>query len=85
MIRPDRQSSSAQSPELHRASVSTARAFGLRDWLFVIALVVAVFLAYQPVWRGGFIWNDDLHLLNNPVLKPGGLLRAWVPGTYINY
>ena len=55
------------------------------SWLFAIALVIVVFLIYQPAWNGGFLWDDDLHLLNNPVLKPGGLARIWVPGTYINY
>ncbi len=59
--------------------------FDPRKWLLAVALIVAVFLAYQPVWQGGFIWDDDLHLLNNPVLKPGGLLQTWIPGTYINY
>ncbi len=62
-----------------------APAFRPKDWLFVVALVVAVFLVYQPAWRGGFIFDDDSHLLNNPVLKPGGLLKTWVPGTYLNY
>ncbi len=62
-----------------------ARPFGLKEWLFVVALVVAVFLVYQPAWWGGFILDDDLHLANNPVLKPGGLLKTWVPGTYLNY
>ncbi len=62
-----------------------ARPFGLKDWLFVVALAVAVFLVYQPAWRGGFILDDDAHLLNNPVLKPGGLPKTWVPGTYLNY
>jgi protein O-mannosyl-transferase len=57
----------------------------LKKWLFATALVVAVFLAYLPAWHGGFVWDDDLHLLNNPVLKPGGLARAWTPGGYINY
>ncbi len=57
----------------------------MRNWLFAMALVAAVFLAYQPAWRGGFIFDDDLHLLNNPVLKPAGLARAWTPGGYINY
>ena len=33
-----------------------------RDWLFAAALVVAVFLAYQPAWRGGFIWDDQAHV-----------------------
>ena len=56
-----------------------------RDWLFAAALVVAVFLAYQPAWQGGFVWDDDTHLLNNPVLKPGGVFRTWVPGSYVNY
>ena len=31
-----------------------------RDWLFALALVAAVFLVYQPAWRGGFILDDDL-------------------------
>jgi hypothetical protein len=48
-------------------------------------LTAAVFFAYLPAWHGDFIWDDDLHLLNNPVLEPGGLLRTWVPGTYVNY
>jgi hypothetical protein len=56
-----------------------------RDWLFALALVAAVFLVYQPAWRGGFILDDDTHLLNNPVLRPGGVLRTWVPGAYIAY
>ena len=59
--------------------------FDPRKWLLAVALIIAVFLAYQPAWQGGFIWDDDLHLLNNPVLKPGGLLQTWIPGTYINY
>ena len=50
-----------------------------------MALVAVVFLVYQPAWRGNFIWDDDLHLVNNPVLKPGGLISTWVPGSYVNY
>ena len=63
----------------------TIRPFGPRDWFFAATLVVAVFLVYQPAWQGGFLWDDDNHLLNNPVLKPGGLAKVWVPGGYINY
>jgi tetratricopeptide (TPR) repeat protein len=63
----------------------SARPFGPWDWLLAAALVLAVFLAYRPVWHGGFLFDDDTHLLNNPVLKPGGLARIWVPGGYINY
>jgi protein O-mannosyl-transferase len=56
-----------------------------KQWLFASALVAAVFLAYLPAWRGEFVFDDDLHLLNNPVLKPGGLAGAWTPGGYLNY
>ena len=58
---------------------------GGRNWLLAAAVVAAVFLAYQPAWHGGFVWDDDLHLLNNPVLKPGGVVRTWLHGDYINY
>jgi protein O-mannosyl-transferase len=54
-------------------------------WIAATVLVAAVFLAYQPAWHGGFLWDDDTHLLNNPVLKAGGLLRTWIPGTFVNY
>ena len=66
-------------------TLAPARAFGRREWLVAIALVVAVFLAYQPCWHGGFLWDDESHLLNNPVLQPGGLAKIWVPGAYLNY
>jgi protein O-mannosyl-transferase len=56
-----------------------------KKWLFAAALVAAIFLVYRPAWHGGFIWDDDLHLVNNPVLKTGGLAGAWTPGGYLNY
>ena len=56
-----------------------------RWWLLALVLTLAVFLAYQPAWRGGFVWDDDVHLLWNPVLQPGGLLNTWIPGTNVNY
>ena len=63
----------------------TARFGRPREWLFAAALVAAVFLAYQPGWQGGFLWDNDTHLLKNPVLTPGGVFRTWVPGSYSNY
>ena len=68
--------------ERHPAVVEPVRP---RDWLFAVALVVAVFVVYRPAWHGAFIWDNDTHLLNNPVLAPGGVFRTWVPGTYVNY
>ncbi len=51
----------------------------------VLLLSVATVLVYLPAIHAGYVWDDDLHLLNNPVLKPGGLSAIWLPGTYINY
>jgi Tfp pilus assembly protein PilF len=49
-------------------------------------MATAVALAYLPVWRAGFVWDDSTHLLENPVLQPGGLARTWAPGdTHLNY
>src|SRR5438105_2410823 len=54
-------------------------------WLLAVGIVIAVFLVYQPAWRGGFIFDDDSSLLENPVLRPGGLAKVWTPGGYLNY
>ena len=49
-----------------------------RAWLFGAVLVAAILLAYQPIWRGGFIWDDDVYVTGNPLLTaPGGLRRIW--------
>ena len=53
--------------------------------VLALLLVGATLTVYLPAARGGYVWDDKLHLLDNPVLKSGGLARAWVPGTYINY
>ena len=41
-------------------------------------IVLLVFLAYLPALRGGFIWDDDEYVTNNPLLSaPDGLRRIW--------
>ena len=47
-------------------------------WLLALILVVAVVLAYQPVWHAGFIWDDDDHVTANPcIIGPLGLKEIW--------
>ena len=46
-------------------------------WLLAAALVIAVFLAYQPAWQGGFIWDDDAHVTNPELRSWHGLYRIW--------
>jgi hypothetical protein len=41
-------------------------------------IVVFVFLAYLPALRGGFVWDDEAYVTNNPLLTaPDGLKRIW--------
>ena len=47
-------------------------------WLGGLLLVAAIVLVYQPVWRAGFIWDDDFHLTKNPcVVGPVGFWGIW--------
>ena len=41
-------------------------------------IILLVFLAYLPALRGGFIWDDDYYVTQNPTLHDlGGLHRIW--------
>ena len=51
--------------------------FALKDWLFFIALITAVFLVYQPAWQGGFIWDDSAHVTRPELRSWYGLFRIW--------
>jgi len=49
-----------------------------RDWLWGLLLILAVIVAYVPVWWAGFIWDDDFHLTANPcIVGPLGLKEIW--------
>ena len=42
-----------------------------------IVLVAAVFLAYQPCWHAGFIWDDNAHVTRPALRSLHGLYRIW--------
>lgn len=47
-------------------------------WLLGVMFLVIAFLAYQPAWHAGFIWDDDDHLTANPAMTaPDGLRMIW--------
>lgn len=43
-----------------------------------LALMTLVAATYLPVWRAGFIWDDDMHVTANPcVVGPEGFADIW--------
>ena len=48
-----------------------------RDWLWGLILVLAVILAYQPVWYAGFVWDDDYHVTQPQLRSWTGLGCIW--------
>src|SRR6516162_1219955 len=39
-----------------------------RDWLLGLILILFVILAYTPVWKAGFVWDDETILTANPCI-----------------
>lgn len=57
-----------------------------RHGLVVLFLLAITFVAYQPVWHAGFIWDDDSFLTNNTVIRdPHGLYRLWFTASTPDY
>ena len=49
-----------------------------RRFLPAALIVAAALLAYAPVLRAGFIWDDDVFLTENPLIRASdGLYRFW--------
>ena len=49
-----------------------------RDWLLGLMLILFVLLAYTPVWKAGFVWDDEPILTANPcIVGPLGLKEIW--------
>ncbi|HET7535347.1 MAG TPA: hypothetical protein VFJ90_02775, partial [Candidatus Didemnitutus sp.] len=60
--------------------------FAARPVRFWFTLVVLVFLAYAPVWRAGFVWDDDAHVTKPELRSFAGLVRIWSePGATQQY
>jgi len=56
------------------------------DGLACLALAIATLIAYQPVLRAGFIWDDDAHVTRSGLRSLHGLWRIWFePGATQQY
>src|SRR6187401_3377995 len=47
-------------------------------FLFAVLLATVTIVAYRPAWHGGFLWDDDVYIVNNELLTaPHGWQRIW--------
>ena len=54
-------------------------------WL-AAALAALVLIAYLPLWRAGFIWDDDSMLTANPLIRAhDGLVQFWFTKNALDY
>ena len=83
MAKRSKKKKAAKEVEGLRVDAPTLIASQLTPWLrqdrfFGLVLVLAVILAYLPVWRAGFIWDDDTLVTANPcIVGPLGLKEIW--------
>ena len=57
------------------------------DGILALLLVAAVMVVYWPALHGGFVWDDDSHISDNPTLRSlKGLWEIWFqPGATCQY
>jgi Flp pilus assembly protein TadD len=64
----------------------TRKAFSTPGWLAFILLAASTLAAYLPVWRAGFVWDDDGHVTRPDLRSLHGLWRIWFePGATQQY
>jgi len=56
-------------------TVRASRAW--RPLLLALLLLAATFLAYQPAWHGGMLWDDDGHITKPELRSAAGLRHIW--------
>ena len=56
------------------------------SWLILAAFIPITLLAYQPVWHGAFLWDDDGHVTKEGLRSVSSLWRIWFePGATQQY
>jgi tetratricopeptide (TPR) repeat protein len=55
-------------------------------WWFAALVIPITVLAYQPVWHGGYLWDDDGHITKAALRQVAGIWRIWFePGATQQY
>ena len=69
-----------------RMSQASERLRAARRFLPAALILAAALLAYAPVFRAGFVWDDDKFLTENPLIRASdGLYRFWFTGAPPDY
>jgi tetratricopeptide (TPR) repeat protein len=79
---------SRPGPKLNsRAAQYPKRHQGLQSALIALALIALTLAAYASTLRyGGFVWDDDILLFDNPLIKAGdGLRQFWLTAKSYDY
>lgn len=59
-------------------TVATTAKLGKSPLVGAAVIILLTILAYLPVMRGGFFWDDHALITDNPLVKaPNGLYRFW--------
>ncbi|MHC4414128.1 MAG: tetratricopeptide repeat protein [Planctomycetota bacterium] len=62
------------------------RTFPARGLFGALIIVAATLVAYLPAMGGGYIWDDDVYVYDNPLLRDAsGLARIWTPSATVQY
>ena len=68
------------------AAITTSNYFVNTTWLSAFVLIAITILVYQPVWHAGFIWDDDISITDNHLVKAkDGLRRLWLTTEATDY
>lgn len=68
------------------AARGPAAFFGVSiPWSGLLFLLLATLAVYSPAMRGGYVWDDDLHVESPVFEKPNALRRIWIAGETAQY
>ena len=57
-----------------------------RSWGWAAVIILLTMLAHIPAMRAGFVWDDDILITENPMVKAGdGLYRFWFTSESADY
>lgn len=66
-------------------ALQTAKPDQRNFWFVVTGIIMITFIAYLPVLKNGFVWDDQLYIMSNTLLNPIDLLKIFTQNVGGNY